>query len=178
MTGSSPHTIKVNRTPVLTLWAAVVAERLGFTQDEALTLGRAVAGLNAYSKGVSLGLIHPAPEAVREQRKKLQKGKTLTVALLGRAVPVAHTPNGLRALTKDKPDDPAAVTRYLEGKFGDAFPVVRTAMAKLARSFPPKELAARAYGLYEKFRPAIPTGTRGWGAKGALDLEKLKALAP
>jgi hypothetical protein len=51
-------------------------------------------------------------------------------------------------------------------------------MAKLARSFPPKELATRAYTLYEKFRPAVPTGTRGWGAKGELDLEKLKALAP
>jgi hypothetical protein len=44
----------VNRAPVLTLWAAVVAEVLGFKHDEALTLGRAVAGLNAYSKGVSL----------------------------------------------------------------------------------------------------------------------------
>jgi hypothetical protein len=38
------------------LWAAVVAERLGFRRDESLTFGRAVAGLNAYSKGVSLGL--------------------------------------------------------------------------------------------------------------------------
>jgi hypothetical protein len=144
MTGGSRRTIQVNRAPVLTLWAAVVAERLGFTHDEALTLGRAVAGLNAYSMGVSLGLIHPAPEGVREQRKKLQKGKTLTVALLGRAVPVVRTPEGLRALTKDKPDDPASVARYLEAKFGGALTEVRTAMAKLARSFPPKELAAGA----------------------------------
>ena len=176
MTGGSRHTIQVNRARVLTLWAAVVAERLGFTHDEALTLGRAGVGLNAYSKGVSLGLIHPAPEKVREQRKKLPKGKALTVALLGRAVPVVRTPDGLRALTKDKPDDPAAVTRYLDGKFGEAFPAVRTAMAKLAGSFPSRELAVRAYSLYEQFRPAVPTGTRGWGAKGELDLEKLKAL--
>ena len=49
----------VNRAPVLTLWAVVVAEVLGFEHDEALTLGRAVAGLNAYSKGVSLGLFKP-----------------------------------------------------------------------------------------------------------------------
>jgi len=177
MNDTSPHTIKVNRAPVLTLWAAVVAERLGFTHDEALTLGRAVAGLNAYAKGVSLGLIHPAPAALREQRKKLQKGKTLTVALLGRAVPVVHTPDGLRALSKDKPDDPAAVARYLEGKFGDALPDVRAAMSRLARSRPPKTLAAEAYALYEKFRPAVPAGTRGWGAKGELDLERLEALA-
>jgi hypothetical protein len=41
--------VKVNRAPVLTLWAAVVAERLGYERDEALTLGKAVAGLNAQS---------------------------------------------------------------------------------------------------------------------------------
>ena len=41
----------INRAPVLTFWAAVVGEVLGFDHDEALTLGRAVAGLNAYSKG-------------------------------------------------------------------------------------------------------------------------------
>jgi hypothetical protein len=46
----------INRAPVLTLWAAVVAEMLGFDYDEALTLGRVVAGLNAYSKGIALGL--------------------------------------------------------------------------------------------------------------------------
>jgi len=46
--------VRANRGPVLTLWAAVVAEVLGFDHDEALTLGPAVAGLNAYSKGISL----------------------------------------------------------------------------------------------------------------------------
>jgi len=55
-----------NRAPVLTLWAAVVAEVLGFEHDEALTLGRAVAGLNAHSKGVSLGLFQPTPKEVKE----------------------------------------------------------------------------------------------------------------
>ena len=49
----------MNRAPVLTLWATVVAEVLGFEHDEALTLGRTVAGLNADSKGVSLGLFQP-----------------------------------------------------------------------------------------------------------------------
>lgn len=40
-------TISINRAPVLTLWAVVVARRLGFRKAEALTLGKAVAGLNA-----------------------------------------------------------------------------------------------------------------------------------
>jgi hypothetical protein len=33
--------IRINRVPVLTLWAAVVAERLGFNHATALTLGQA-----------------------------------------------------------------------------------------------------------------------------------------
>ena len=46
------RTISINRAPVLTLWAAVVAQRLGFEEDEALTLGKAVAGLLPYSWGI------------------------------------------------------------------------------------------------------------------------------
>jgi len=34
----------VNRAPVLILWAAVMAKRLGYAWDNALTPGRAVAG--------------------------------------------------------------------------------------------------------------------------------------
>lgn len=53
------RTISINRTPLLTLWAGVVAERFGFDRDTALMFGRAVAGLNAYAKGVSHGLLEP-----------------------------------------------------------------------------------------------------------------------
>src|SRR6267142_5736428 len=79
--------IKVNRAPVLTLWGAVVAERLGFDRDEALTLGRVVAGLDAYSKGRALGLFTPRPKTVREVRNRLEPGGTLRIELLHLAVP-------------------------------------------------------------------------------------------
>ena len=94
---SGSRTIYINRAPVLTLWAGVVAERLGFRRDEALTLGRAVAGLNAYSKGVSLGLFRPSPKSVQDRRKRLTRGRRLKVDVLRRAVPVVRTPAGLRA---------------------------------------------------------------------------------
>jgi hypothetical protein len=42
-----PNSIKINRAPVLTLWAAVMAEQLGFDRPTALTLGQAVARLSA-----------------------------------------------------------------------------------------------------------------------------------
>ena len=47
--------ITINRAPVLTLWAAVVAERLGHPADTALTLGRAVAGSAARVKARNIG---------------------------------------------------------------------------------------------------------------------------
>jgi len=169
--------ININRAPVLTLWAAVVAERLGFDSDDALTLGRAVAGLTAYSTGVRLGIIEPTPREIAERRKKLEHGEQLTVALLGRAVPVVKTPAGIRALAKDKPDSPANVQRYLSSKFGEHLEDAQKAMMTLARSLTRADLARRAFRLYEQFRPTVPEGEAGWGAKGVLDLETIKSLA-
>ncbi len=48
--------IVVNRAPVLTLWAAIVAERLEHDADAAITLGRAVAGSSARIKARAIGL--------------------------------------------------------------------------------------------------------------------------
>ena len=67
--------------------------------------------------------------------------------------------------------------RYLASKFGDALDEVRAAMARLAASLPPEELAAGAFELYERFRPAVPRGEAGWGAAGVLDLGRIAALA-
>jgi len=173
----SGRSLRINRAPVLTLWAAVVAERLGFEQDEALTLGRAVAGLNAYAKGVSLGLFTPAPKEIREKRRKLAAGETLHVDLLGRAVPAARTPEGLRATSKERPIAPESVARYLAAAYGDALGEVRAAMMRLARSLPPTELARTAFHLYEQFRPKVPAGARGWGAKGELSVARIESLA-
>jgi hypothetical protein len=169
--------IKVNRAPVLTLWAAVVAEHLGFEPDEALTMGRVVAGLNAYSKGKALGIYAPHPKTVKEERKRLEGEAVLHVDLLQRAVPVVRTPAGLRAVAKDKPVMPESVQRYLVSKFKEALPEVKAAMERLAASLSPGDLAVRAYELYERFRPAVPGGVKGWGAVGELDLDHLRALA-
>jgi len=169
--------VMVNRAPVLTLWAAVVAEVLGFEHDEALTLGRVVAGLNAYSKGVSLGLYQPTPREVKEQRQKMRKEETVTVDLLHRAVPAKHTDEGLHALSGESPIHPESVQKYLETKFGDALEDVSDAMLELAKSLPSSQLAEKAYALYEKFRPEIPPGKKGWGASGKLDLELIRKMA-
>ncbi len=167
-------TIKINRAPVLTLWAAVVAERLGFDRATALTLGQAVAGLSAYAKGVSLGIIEPQPELVRERGDRLAEGEQLHVDLLGRAVPVVLTADGLRAVSKGKPGKPATIEKYLAGKFGDRLEAARAAMAELAAAHEPAELYRRGFRLYEEFRPSVPSGESGWGAKGELDLDLVR----
>ncbi len=170
------RTVSINRAPVLTLWAAVVAERLGFDADEALTLGKAVAGLNAQSKGRRLGIFKPHEERPTQARKK-ERGEKFLVEMLGRGVPAVNTDDGIRAVHGGKPIDPGGVRRYLEEKFGDDLAAVRAAMKKLARAYRPAELAAAAYGLYERFRPEVPAGKRGWGARGDLDLGQIARLA-
>jgi hypothetical protein len=99
--GERKSSVMINR-------AAVVAEVLGFEHDEALTLGRAVAGLNAYSKGVSLGLFQPTPKEVQEQRRKMRKEETVTVSLLHRAVPGQPRCRPTRELRRSAPPARAA----------------------------------------------------------------------
>jgi hypothetical protein len=49
--------IKINRAPVLTLWAAVVAERLGYDEETALTLGTKIKKIRGKKKRSGLNLL-------------------------------------------------------------------------------------------------------------------------
>jgi hypothetical protein len=77
----------------------------------------------------------------------------------------------------ETPVTPESCERYLQSKFSEHLLEVRQAMEELARAFPAEELADRAYALYAKFRPEVPEGTKGWGAKGKLSLSRMRALA-
>jgi len=173
----SAKTILTNRAPVLTLWAAVVAEQLGFDHDAALTLGKAMAGLTAQTKGRMIGIFKPPKLVEGKPPKKVGLGEEFWVEICGRPVPAKNTEDGVRAVVKDKPIEPASVEKYLGGKFGDDLDDVREAMKTLASAFAPDDLAGAAYSLYERFRPNIPPGKRGWGAKGTLDLKLIRSLA-
>lgn len=171
--------IKINRAPVITLWATVVAERLGYDKETALTLGKAVAGLNAQSKGRRLGIYEEksAEEKEKESQKKKKEVETELVEILGRGVPTVKTSKGIRAAIEGEEIDPRSVETYLKLKFKDDYEDARSAMEKLAKAYTPKQLESKAYSLYEKFRPEIPEGTKGWGAKGELDLDYIRSLA-
>jgi hypothetical protein len=170
------ETILMNRAPVLTLWAATVAERLGYKEDEALSIGKAVAGLNAQSKGRRLGIFKPASPRVKKAKGRI-RGEEFWVEICGRHVPVAKTPMGLRAVNKDQIIDSKSVERYLESKFGESLEVSRSAMRSLAGSFSKDQLLNTAFSIYEGFRPVIPAGAKGWGVKGKLDIDRIRALA-
>jgi hypothetical protein len=170
------RTLSINRAPVLTLWAAVVAQRLGFDEDESLTLGKALAGLNAQTKGRSLGIFKPHEEKPKKARKR-ERDKTFRIELCGRPVPAKNTDDGIRAVKGAQVIDSESVRRYLASKFGEDLKAVRSAMQKLAKAYKPSELAHDAYPLYEQFRPKTPAGKKGWGAKGDLELALIGKLA-
>ena len=170
-------TVGVNRAPVLTLWAAVVAARMGYDWDAALSLGRAVAGLNAQAKGRRLGIFGPPKAGEGGRPKRVGLGEQSWVELCGRQVPAKKTEAGLRAVSGAEAVDPRTAEKYLRGKFGESYDAVREVMEHLAASFEPDELAEQAFGLYERFRPEVAPGARGWGQKGVLDLDLIRSLA-
>jgi len=118
------HNLLINRAPVLTLWATIVAERLGFDEDEALSLGKAVAGLTAQSKGQRLGIYKPVPQEVKKARAR-KRGEEFLIEICGRQVPVINTQNGIRAVVKNQPVESKSVERYLDSKFGESLDTAR-----------------------------------------------------
>jgi hypothetical protein len=166
--------IKVNRPPVLVLWATVVAERLGFDEEEALTLGRALARVHsrderANTSGTLMAdQFVPSLESVGRRRYELPQGEVLEVGMMRRTLRVMHTGKGFRAICRTRPTNPEAVRKYLVTKFGNELDRVSAAMTLLAASMPRHELSKRALELYEGFRPK----------NGLLDLVCIGGVSP
>ncbi|KAK4046421.1 hypothetical protein OIV83_006080 [Microbotryomycetes sp. JL201] len=135
-----------NRAPVMTAWATIVAERLGFSRQEALSIGKQLlfshssfprsmlrplttvklfadtaqvyTDMNASSKGVSIGIF---------DRSKLEAGGGPSqpfVELMGRkasslqAVPVMSTRTGeWRAMSHGQTIDPQQAFSYIQRNF-------------------------------------------------------------
>ena len=87
--GRHPRPVRVNSSPVLTLWATAVAELLGYPPETALTLERFVAGPSARTKTRRLGIMDEAQEAAEQNAAATGlKLRVRTVRLLGRDIPV------------------------------------------------------------------------------------------
>ena len=191
---SQPQTILINRSPVLTLWATIVAQHLfHLTLDEALSLGSAFASQTAKAKGEALGIFSSSattPTLARhdnnnikteEDETPLQReddGTTSTddYQLMGKTVCTKrlHGTNGpVRAVVNDKLVDPHTAWRHLQKRFGTSLGYVMTQMDAACRVAGIEELSSTAYRYYMHIRPDIPSGTKGWGAHGHLETSKL-----
>src|SRR5689334_5958186 len=154
MTSHRPSSsVRVNRAPVLTLWAAIVAERLGYPPETALSLASAVAGTAARAKARRLGIAEAQASQEGAAPRGAPAGRS-SVRLLGREVPVTQEGGVLLAAEGDgRAASPAGVDNYIRRAFGDRLPEVRGAMEALAAGFDPEELNRIGFRLYEQFRP-------------------------
>ena len=150
--------------------------RPGQPKDTALTLGRAVAGSAARVKARSIGREERKADRDADTPKLRPDHVTAPVSLLGKNIRLLPNTDGeLRAADGDQPADPEAIRRYLAKAFGSQLGEVREAMEELASRYEPAELNRIGFRLYERFRPEIPTGNAGWGARGELDIDKILA---
>jgi hypothetical protein len=166
--------IHVNRAAVLTLWATIVAERLGHPSQTALTLGHAVCSCSA-REGRHTGIVDNEPEAEERRRAETAlKARIQIIRLLDRDISVLPAGDGtLRADDNGKPVSARGVVSYIANAFGDRLDEARAAMEALADTLPPEELNRVGMRLYEWFRPDVPNGTQGWCERGELRLERV-----
>ncbi len=104
--------MNINRAPVLTLWASIVAQRMGYNEEQALTLGKAVASYTAQFKGRTLG-IYTAKEKEEGGQEQAEPREAEWIELMGRPIPITKEAEGIRATAKNKAIDPDSVRRYL-----------------------------------------------------------------
>jgi hypothetical protein len=190
--------LAVSRASLLTLWASVVAERLGHRRATALTLAKAVAGATARLKvrvigrekwtcsreemGPALGLDLPPLH---------KKAAMAHVVLLGRTIPLLTDASGQpRAALRTLPTrdggvaneyvaaDPAEVERYLIKTFGRHLADLRNAMEVLAACYDSTELNRIGFQLYEKFQPSGPHDREGSRGTAALEIQNILAALP
>ncbi|GKY91575.1 hypothetical protein MPSEU_000129400 [Mayamaea pseudoterrestris] len=176
----SDDEIDINRAPVLTLWVSVVAERLGFSTDEAYTYGRWVSSSLAATRGRKVESTRPSDKQkgktdTKGQREEHVVDENHVNVFAQMKIPVKRVDGQLFAIMAKKGTmiKPETVRRYLEKKFGDKLQSTHDAMMELAQSLDADDVRNRAYELLSEFKPE----TNKRGAKGHFDLEKLHNMA-
>jgi hypothetical protein len=188
----------VSRTSLLTLWASVVAERLGHERMTALTLAKAVAGTTARLKVRVIGRKQwvggreeTDPDLGMDLPRQHGKAAMAQVVLLGKRIPLLTDASGQpRAALRTLPTrdggvadeyvaaDPAEVDRYLIKTFGLHLADLRTAMEGLAACYEPMELNRIGRQLYENFQSSGPHNHKGRPGKAAQEIENVLATLP
>ncbi|SJL01897.1 uncharacterized protein ARMOST_05221 [Armillaria ostoyae] len=177
----------INRAPLMSAWAMIVAERLGFRREEALSIASVYTEMNALSKGVSLGIYK---DGKQKGLDAIKGGSQPYVELMGRRfvpgyyqflnvsdnharIPLYQSrSNQWRALLNSKPAQPSSPFSYISRSFRQTTPHIIGALRLLAESFTPKELNNKGWALYTEFRPSV----NGWGERSEVKCETILNL--
>lgn len=168
-----------NRAPVLELWASCVTKLIypSIAWETCLSVGSAISTITAVAKGRSIGTIEKpdpskAEERRRERQRKAENEPLEDIEVMGFHL---HLKNG-QALVGDKPK--VGNESALSKKFGhDQYEMAKRAFQDALGSWKGREdeLDREAFKMYEDFRPTVPSGQKGWGRKGQLNLENMKS---
>ncbi|KAF8205050.1 hypothetical protein BJ912DRAFT_1028259 [Pholiota molesta] len=157
----------INRAPVMMTWAMLVAERLHFSKEEALSIASVYTEMNAISKGVSLGIFDKGkirdsdgqkggsqPYVELMGRRSVLCQNALTECLFDSVVlyriPLYHTQTGQwRALNNGKPVPPTEAFSYISRSFRQTAPHFVGALRLLAESYSPQELNNKAWSYMQ-----------------------------
>ncbi|KAJ7276479.1 hypothetical protein B0H12DRAFT_24606 [Mycena haematopus] len=161
----------VNRAPLMTAWSTLVAERLGFQREEALSIASVYTEMNAVSKGISMGIYKPGTQYKRSTEAS-KGGSQPYVELMGRR-PLFKTQNSQwRALSNGTVVQPSTAFSYICRALRKTTPHIIGALRLLVESFTPEEINARGWALYADFRPEV----KGWGERAEVKCETILGL--
>ncbi|KAF8138409.1 hypothetical protein EV363DRAFT_1252028 [Boletus edulis] len=158
-----------NRAPLMTAWATIVAERLGFEREEALSIGSVYTEMNAVAKGVSLGIVDRSRQ---KEMDPISGGQQPYVDLMGKRPLYKTQSSKWRALVSGSPAIPSTAFSYISRAFRQTTPYIVGALRLLAASYPPQELNKVGFSLYAEFRPTVD----GWGKRGEVRCERILSL--
>lgn len=166
--------ITINRAPVLELWGACVAHftHPDLSWDLCLSIGSSISTITAISKGRAIGSIAPPDESKKRKGDDDDDEEDLpTINVMG--FPIITKGDAVMVKGKPKTTREANLQRkYGEGNYERA----KDTMMEALESWKGDEddLDGQAFHMYEKFRPDVATGQKGWGRKGELHLSKIK----
>ncbi|TCD69650.1 hypothetical protein EIP91_006667 [Steccherinum ochraceum] len=164
----------INRAPIMTAWSFIVAERLGFQREEALSIASVYTEMNAISKGVSIGIYDKGKGKGVEATRG---GSQPYVDLMGRrkiliGFLIHNSGCQWRALSSGTPVSPSAAFSYITRTLKQTAPQIVGALRLLGASYSPAELNRTGYAMYAEFRPEVD----GWGKRSELKCSTILGL--
>ncbi|VDC07287.1 unnamed protein product [Peniophora sp. CBMAI 1063] len=163
----------VNRAPIMMAWSCIVAERIGFAREEALSIASVYTEMNAITRGLSLGIYDKTSAEVVEASPH---GTQPYAEVMGRRIPLYKTSEGSwRALNKDsKPASPATAFSYISRSLKQNTSEIVGSLRLLAQSHTAEHINRVGWSLYAEFRPEA----NGWGKRGRVDCDVILGLRP